>query len=165
MNVKDFIKLSLDASKHWATKLLLDMKDAPLATATSKGGNHPLWLLGHIAYSESALLDEFMLGRPNRFAKWKVLFAPGTAPIPEADRYPSMDELFAAFDAVRADTLAHLASLSERHLDKPSRATQEFGPALVTIAGCFWAMSSHVSFHGGQAADVRFAAGRKPLMM
>ncbi len=165
MTAKDFIKLSLEASKHWAARLLADMKNAPLAMPTSKGGNHPLWILGHVAYSESALLDEFMLGRPNRFEKWKDLFAPGTAPVPDAKRYPSMDELFAAFDAVRADTLSHLASLSERDLDKPSRASELFGPALATVGGCFWAMISHVSFHGGQVADARMALGREPLMM
>jgi hypothetical protein len=165
MTAKEFIKLSLDASKHWATSLLADMKNAPLATPTSRGGNHPLWILGHMAYSEGALLDEFILGRPNRFEKWKDLFASGTAPTPTADRYPSMDELFAAFDSVRADTLSHLASLSERDLDKPSRATDDFGPALATIGGCFWAMISHVSFHGGQVADARQTVGRKPLMM
>jgi hypothetical protein len=165
MNAREFIRMSLEAGKGWITTLLRDMEDAPLTMPTSKGGNHPLWILGHVAYSEAELFDVFVRGKTNRFEKWKHLFAAGTTPVPEADRYPKMGELFAAFDAVRADTLAHLAAVSDGDLEKPSRAPQEFGPTLATIAGCYLAMIVHVAFHEGQVADARRAAGRKPLMM
>lgn len=164
MNTIEFIRMSLDFSQGWAKSILEDMKDAPLTQPTSDGGNHPLWLLGHITHSESTLLDQFILGKPNRFEAWGELFGMGSTPVPEADRYPSMDELFAQFDAVRADALAHLATLSEADLDKPSHAPEAFGPVFATVGSCYSAMITHVPFHAGQAADARRVAGRKPLM-
>lgn len=165
MNAKELIKASLNANRGRTLAMLQNMKDAPLTMPTSKGGNHPLWTLGHLAYAESAFLDEMILGKPNRFAEWKPLFHPGTTPIPEADRYPSMDELLAAWDAVRADVLKHLDALSDADLDEPSHAPKELPPVLSTVGGCFSVIILHEAFHQGQVADARRAAGRKPLMM
>ena len=62
MKTTDFIKNMLENSKGWAQGLLADMKDSPLTQPTSNGGNQPLWVLGHLTYSESARLDSFILG-------------------------------------------------------------------------------------------------------
>ena len=163
MKTADFIKMSLDSSKDWVTGLLSDMEDAPLVQPTSNGGNHPLWILGHLVCSESALLDQFIEGKPNRFPALGELFSNGTTPAPDADKYPPMEELFAKFDAIRADTLAYLETLSDDDLDKPSHAPTEFGAEFATIAGCFAAMIAHVMNHAGQVADARRAAGREPM--
>ena len=88
----------------------------------------------------------------------------GTTPTTDASQYPPMDELFAKFEEIRAATLAHLDTLSEEDLDKPSHAPEEFGPPFATLGGCFAAMSTHMSFHSGQVADARRAVGRSPLM-
>lgn len=164
MKATDFIKLSLESSKGWALGLIGDMKDAPLTQPTAKGGNHPTWVLGHLARAESDLLDCFILGQANRFPEWEALFAMGSTPTAEAGKYPSMDELFAKFEEMRAATLAHLDTLSDEDLDKPSHAPAEFGPTFATVGSCFAAMSTHVAFHAGQVADARKSLGRDPLM-
>ena len=64
MNAIDFIKHSLESSKGWAMGLINDMQDAPLTQPTPNGGNHPLWVLGHIVKAESDLFDGFILGQP-----------------------------------------------------------------------------------------------------
>ena len=92
MKTTDFIKTSLDGGKNWLLNLATDMKDAPLTEPTPKGGNHPLWVLGHIVHSESGLLDVFINGKPNRFPELENCQA-GSQPTPNADDYPSMDEL------------------------------------------------------------------------
>lgn len=163
MNAVEFIKLSLNSSRGWAMGLITDMKDSPLTQPTPNGGNHPLWVLGHIVRAESDLLDGFILGKPNRFPELEC-FAMGQTPSTNASDYPTMDELLAKSEEIRAATLAHLETLSDDDLDQKSHAPEEFGEFFGTVGACFAAMSGHVSFHTGQVADARRAAGRTPLM-
>lgn len=164
MKATEYIKLSLEKGKEWALGGILDMKDAPLTQPAPNGGNHPLWVLGHITYSESDLLDGLILGKPNRFPEWKEIFAMGTTPRVDASFYPAMDEVLEKFEVMRAATLAHLATLTDEDLDKPSNAPREFAEAAGTVALCFNIICSHVNFHAGQVAVARFADGRKPIM-
>ena len=164
MKTTDFIRLSLESSSGWALSLIRDMKDSPLTQPTPRGGNHPLWVLGHITFSESTLLDSFILGKSNRFPEWEGVFSMGSTPSTDASQYPSYDELMGKFEEMRSATLAHLDTLSDADLEKPSQAPEEFGPGFGTVAGCFAAMSTHVGFHAGQVADARRAAGKDPLM-
>ena len=164
MTTIDFIKLSLENSKGWSMGLIDDMKDAPLAQPTANGGNHPLWILGHIVLGESNLLDGFILGKETRFPELVDLFEMGTTPHADASVYPTMDELFGKFEEIRTATLAHLDTLTDADLDKKSHAPEQFGATFGTVGACFAAMSGHMSFHAGQVADARRAAGRKPLM-
>ena len=164
MKTTEFIKVSLDNSKGWAMGLISDMKDAPLTQPTPNGGNHPLWNLGHIIRAESDLLDVFILDKPNRFPEWDGVFSMGSTPSTDASQYPTMDELMAKFEEMRAATLAHLATLSDDDLDQPSHAPEEFGPFFATVGACFAAMCIHTTFHAGQVAVARRAAGRKVLM-
>lgn len=163
MKTTDFIRLSLENSKGWIYGLLDDMKDAPLTHPTSAGGNHPLWIIGHLARSESDLLDRFILGKPNRFPELENCAA-GSTPTSNAADYLSMDELMGKMEEIRSATLAHLQTLSDDDLDQKSHAPEEFGQFFGTVGACFAAMSGHVSFHCGQVADARRAAGRKPMM-
>ncbi len=164
MQATEFVRLALDSSKDWAMGLILDMKDAPTTQPTSNGGNHPLWVLGHIAYSESMLLDAFILGRENRFPQLAPRFGMQTTPTADAGQYPKMDELRELFEKMRAASLDHLATLTDADLDKRSHAPEEFGAGFATVGGCFASMANHIMFHAGQVADARRAAGRAPLM-
>lgn len=164
MKAVDFIKMSLESSKGWAMGLIMDMKDAPLTQPTPNGGNHPLWVLGHIVRAESDLLDGFILGQPNRFPELEAAFSMGSSPTTDADQYPSMDELLGKFEEIRSATLAYLETLSDDDLDKPSHAPEEYSDFFGTVGACFAAMSTHMSFHAGQVADARRSAGREPLM-
>ena len=164
MNTIDFIKMALESGKGWTLGLIGDMQDAPLTQPTANGGNHPLWVLGHVVHSESTLLDVFILGQPNRFPEYEGVFSMGSTPSTDASQYPSMDELMGKFEEIRAASLAHLDSLTEADLDKPSNAPEDFKDFFGTIGSCFAAMITHMPFHAGQVADARRAAGRPPLM-
>ena len=164
MKTTDFIKQALESSRGWALGLITDMQDAPLTTPTSQGGNHPLWVVGHIVHSESNLLDGFILGQPNRFPEWEGLFSMGSTPSNDASQYPTMDELLGKFEEMRAASLAHLNTLSDDDLDQPSHAPPEYADFFGTVGACYAAMITHVGFHAGQVADARRAAGRTPLM-
>ncbi|MCA9156836.1 MAG: DinB family protein [Planctomycetales bacterium] len=163
MKTTDYIKMALENGKAYTLALLADLKDAPLTQPTPNGGNHPLWIVGHLARSESALLDVFILGKPNRFPELENCNA-GSAPTPNASDYPSMEDLLVKFEIIRAASLAHLATLSEADLDMKSHAPEKYGAFFGTVGACYAAMTSHMAFHAGQVADARRALGRERLM-
>ena len=75
-----------------------------------------------------------------------------------------MDELLAKSEEIRTATLAHLDTLTDADLDQKSHAPEEFGALFNTVGAVLAAMTTHMSFHAGQVADARRAAGRAPLM-
>ena len=164
MKTTDYIKMSLEMSKNWVMGLAMDMKDSPLTAPTPRGGNHPLWCVGHLAYSEANLVQTVAQGKPNPLGDWKELFEGGSTPVTDAAAYPSYDELMQKFDETRAATLAYLDSLSDEDLQAESHAEGEMKEWFGNVAACFAAIPVHIGFHGGQIADARRAAGRPVLM-
>jgi len=163
MNGTEVIASSLAKSKVWLLGLVKDMKDAPVTFPTPKGGNHPLWVLGHTVLAEAGLVAAFILGEENPLAKWDSLFGKDSVPEADAAGYPGMDELVSEWERVRARTLDVLGSFSDADLAKPSKAPPELARMFATIADCFSMISLHAVFHAGEVADARRALGRKPL--
>lgn len=166
MKTTDYIRTGLELSGRLTLALIEDMKDAPLTFPTAKGGNHPLWILGHLALSEARIIQEIMLGRQNPLEHWKELFERGTQPVAEAARYPSFDQVLRAFQEVRAGTLKALETLTDADLDQPSKACPpDLQSFCGTVGQCFLLLGFHSMFHRGQVADSRRMAGRKPVFM
>jgi hypothetical protein len=164
MKTVEFIRMGLDRSVDATMRLIDDMKDAPLTFPTPRGGNHPLWVLGHLAWSEGQLVQHYMLGRANPLDRWKELFGFGSEPSAEASRYPSYEELKKAFTDLRAQTLDVLGTLADADLDQPSKGCPpEFQGFVGTYAQCLLGLIMNTMAHRGQVADARRAAGRKPL--
>lgn len=163
MDLKGFVKLSLADSHRFATMLINDIKDRPVQYPTPNGGNHPLWVLGHLAFSESFILDECLLGKSVRFPELSALFNSQTNPVADVSKYPPMLELFSKWELIRAALVAHLDSLTEADFDKPSAIGNKYGPPFATVGACFAVLISHPVFHAGQVADARRAAGKAPL--
>jgi hypothetical protein len=163
MNGIAVIKAGLDTSRQWLMALVSDIQGAELTASTARGGNHPVWVLGHTLHSEAALVSEFILGKPNPLAKWDDLFDMGSQPVSDAAKYPSVPELLAEFDKVRADTLKFLDGLTDADLDKPSLAPPHLASMFGTVGQCLAAIGLHLTFHAGQIADARRAAGKKPV--
>ncbi len=165
MKATDCIRASLKMSEGLTMALITDLKDSPLATPTPEGGNHALWILGHLTYGEGMLTRGIMLGEDNPVAAWKELFDGGTEPVNDADHYPAFDELIAKFNEIRAGTMKFLDRLSDDDLDTPSKVCPpDFEDFFGTYGLCLTAAGLHCMHHRGQIADVRRALGRKPLM-
>ena len=118
----------------------------------------------NIGYSEGDLINGFVKAQPNPVADWKEMFGQGSQPSTDASQYPPIDDVLAKFEGIRAATLDTLASMTDDDLDKPSQAPEEAKEYFGTIGHCFAALSMHFTYHGGQVADARRAAGRQPLM-
>jgi len=164
MNAIEVIKVGLEQSKMWTLGLISDMKDAPMTFPTPKGGNHPLWVLGHLIHSEAGLVSTFIQGNKPPLSKWNTLFGRGSEPVADADAYPTIEELMSEFEKVRADTLEMLNSLTEADFDKPSHAPEENKHIFGTIGQCLVMIGLHYSYHAGQVADARRALGKKALL-
>jgi uncharacterized damage-inducible protein DinB len=164
MRTVQFIRHGLDVSASNALSLIQDMSDAPLTFPTPAGGNHPLWVLGHIVVAESKLIHDIALGRGHALAHWMDIFGPGTTPVADPSVYPPLDEVLRAFQRTRAATLEALSKLDDADLDRPSAACPpDLAPILGTLGKCFFIAIYHMAVHTGQVADARRAAGREPL--
>lgn len=164
MDCKDLIRISLEQSRMYVMGLLNDMRDAPTAVPTPRGGNHPLWVLGHLVYSEAGLVARFIEGRSDHpLQQWAGLFGGGSEPVADASRYPSFDELLAEFEKIRARTLQVLAGMSDADLEGPAKAPPGREAFFGTRVKCFLMIATHTTFHGGEVADARRAIGRKPV--
>ena len=163
MKTIELIRKSLDGAKMWLTALLQDVKSAPLTPPTPKGGNHPLWIVGHLAFSEARIVSQYIVGQGSPFAQWEPLFGRGSQPTPDASKYPSMDELLAELEKVRTRTLEVLGSMTDEDLSKPSKAPADRAALFGTVGQCFTMLSHHMTFHAGQVADARKAMGKTPV--
>ncbi len=163
MKTTDYIRQTLEQGKDWLLLMVNDMKDAPTTFPTHKGGNHPLWVLGHITCSEASMMSKMIQGEQNPLAHWEPLFGMGSEPVADAGKYPPFAELLSQFEKVRSSTLKLLASMSDADLDKPSKAPPEYQSFFGTIGLVFSAAVNHQMFHAGQVADARRALGRKPV--
>jgi uncharacterized damage-inducible protein DinB len=163
MKAIDVIRNALQTSDQAMLQLVEDMKDAPTTQPTPCGGNHPLWVLGHITVIEGNI-PHVLFGEPNPVAHWWPLFAPGTEPKADAGAYPPFDEVLRTYRDLRARNLQTLERLGEAGLDRPTKAPPRglehmFG----TVGAAFLLTALHQMSHRGQLADARRAAGRKPI--
>lgn len=165
MNAVQCIRATLDMGLFTTLSLIDDMKDACTTAPTAKGGNHPLWVLGHLAYSEGSMVNNMMLGEPNPLEDWKPIFGDGTEPSADASIYPPFDQVRARFDEMRAHTIKLLDGYTDADLDnKCKNCPAEWEAYFGTYGLVLNLVGVHVFMHHGQVADARRSAGRKPNM-
>jgi hypothetical protein len=162
MKTIDLIRWSLRKTDEWTTGAAEDMRDAPLTQPTSRGGNHPLWLIGHLAVVEGSV-PQVLFGEPNPVESWKPLFGQGTRPTTEAGAYPPFDEVISTYRDLRAKNLARLEEIGEAGLDHaPAAIPPGFEDEMRTIGHTLLVIALHQMSHLGQLADARRASGREP---
>jgi len=165
MNAVDLIRSQLEMSYAITMPLLEDLKDSPLVAPTTAGGNHALWILGHLTYAEAHLIGEWMRGGENVLAHWGEQFAGGTQPVEDLAAYPAWEEITERLAQLRASTMEFIATLSDADLDtKSPKCPEQFASFFGTYALCLSNTALHWMMHRGQLADARRVLGRQPLM-
>ncbi len=160
MQAVETIRIAFRLAEH-EFPLLEDMRETPLIRSNSAGGNHALWIAGHLAFAEDGMRS-MALGEASTLAEFEPLFAGGTTPLDDAGAYPSYDEVLGVFRAQRSLTLAALDRLSDADLDRETNAPPDMKEWLPTVGQTCMLMIGHQHFHMGQVSDARRAMGRTP---
>lgn len=164
MNRLDLIRWAMQMTDQGTAALVEDIRHAPLTQPTSRGGNHPLWVLGHLAFLEGGL-RHVLVGEQNPVGHWEPLFATGTQPKTDAGAYPPFDEVLARYRELRASNLRLLDEVGEAGLDRvPKHVPPGFEDAMKTVGQTLLLIALHNMVHYGQVADARRVAGLKPLL-
>ena len=164
MTAIELIRWAMRMTDEGTAALVEGMRDAPLTRPTSRGGNHPLWVLGHLAFIEGNV-PRILLGERNPVEHWGPLFAPGTEPKDDAGAYPPFDEVLRTYRELRARNLRLLDEVGDAGLDRlPAWVPPGFEDAMRTFGHTFLLVALHNMVHYGQVADARRVAGLKPLL-
>lgn len=165
MKAIDAIRWAMQMTESWTNRLAADMRDAPLTQPTPRGGNHPLWVLGHLAFIEGAV-PHVLFGEPNPVEHWAPLFATGTQPTTDPAAYPPFDEILATYRDLRARNLKMLEEIGEAGLDRvPKAVPPGFENEMTSFGRTLLIVAMHNMGHQGQLADARRAAGRVPFII
>ena len=168
MNSIDLIRWALTMTDAGTARLVEDMREVPLTQPTpggkGGGGNHPLWVLGHLSLVDGEMAH-VLLGEKNPVEHWRPMFGMGTQPTTDGSAYPSFDEVLRTYRDLRTRNLKLLEQIGESGLDKAPRSVPPgFEEMMRTVGQTFLLIALHNMVHYGQIADARRAAGRKPLM-
>jgi len=164
MQTKELVRWALEMTRDGTTALVADMRETPLVQPTAAGGNHPLWVLGHLAITEG-FMRQCLTGEANPVEHWAPLFAPGSVPSTDASQYPSFDDVLATFRELRASNLELVEELGEEGLSSPpASAPAGFESMMSTKGQTLLLTTLHNMVHYGQIADARRVAGHAPLM-
>src|SRR3954449_10321896 len=139
MKALDAIRIVLKFSDMGMTHLS-GMSDAPLLRPGPWGGNHAMWIAGHLTVVEGRL-QQMLHGGSNPVAHWKHLFDWGSEPVDDPAAYPPFEEVIAKFKELRAQTHAFLDRAGEEGLDQPTKSQppgftgfEKAGQAILIIA-------------------------------
>jgi hypothetical protein len=163
MKAIDLIRFALEMSDKATLSLIEDMRNAPLTQPTPRGGNHPLWVLGHITFIEGRI-PQVLFGETNPVQHWASIFSAGVEPTADAGVYPSFDEVLGTYRSLRAKNLKLLDQIGEPGLDRPTKMPPKgLEKAMPTFGQAFLIIAMHQMNHRGQVADARRCAGREPV--
>lgn len=159
MDSIQLIRENLSRSEDIVLSRIEEMDEHCTVAPTPRGGCHVLWVLGHLAFIERLVIQEFMLGERNPLDHWASLFD-GADVDEDPASYPTFHEVLAECRASRAATIRILDRLSEPDLDRVSAAAPDGVDHLFgTYRRCLQYASDHWFMHRGQIADARRAAG------
>src|SRR5215213_10381577 len=116
MKAIDAIRIALKFSDMAMTHLS-SMSDAPLLRPGPWGGNHAMWIAGHITVIEGRL-HKVLRGTPNPVEHWKPLFDWGSELKTDRSAYPPFEEVLQTYRRLREGTLAFLVEAGEDGLDR-----------------------------------------------
>lgn len=147
-------------------KYLAEMSDAPLLRPGPWGGNHAMWIAGHLAVVEGRL-HQMIHGTANPLHHWKPLFDWGSEPVDDPAAYPPYEDVLGKFKELRAQTHAFLDEVGEKGLDQPTKSQPPgFGGAgFGTVGGAILIIAGHACGHLGQLNVVRAASGKQRLFV
>ncbi len=163
MKAIDAIRIALKFS-DMGMKHLSEMRDAPLLRPGPWGGNHAMWIAGHLTVVEGRL-QQMLHGTPNPVARWKPLFDWDSEPVDDPAAYPPYDEVLQTFKQLREQTHAFLDEVGEQGLDQPTKSQPPGFKGFETVGNAILIIAVHATGHLGGLNVVRAASGKQRLFV
>jgi hypothetical protein len=141
------------------------LADIPAEKLTAQPGglkNHPLWTVGHLAWTNDVGV---MVQQSPRLCppEWTALFGRESQPVEDAKIYPTLEVVRAALEAGHARLAEIYLSADQETLGKPNPHPR-LGTQLPTIgAQVIFSMIGHESLHLGQLSAWRRCMGFAPM--
>lgn len=154
MTQLDIFRQMFETSRWMLLSMVKDVEGPALVyQPAGRRGNHTLWLIGHIANSESHIVawaGGAITVPPLPDAQ--ATFGIGSTPVADAAKYPTKQALLDYAAAVREQVLAALAAVNPADLDAPPVKA----PPFVKSRGQAWQLAIiHEMQHVGQLTVVR----------
>ena len=166
MNWNEFAVSGMEMARWFTLSSVEDLTDEEMMFQPAEGLNHPLWLLGHIATSESGLILSLCKGEGLLPRDWMGTFGIGSKPVADATVYPSRAEVLSWLEKTHVAAIDYVRSLTPEDLDRrpvgidrfPKSAQERFSSVAKAITGHI----AHESSHTGQVAMLRRLMGKSP---
>jgi uncharacterized damage-inducible protein DinB len=148
---------ALAFARRYLNGLLEEFPADKLTAQPVAGGNHAMWIVGHLAYCDDLFMAH--LGGPaSTFPQeWMPLFKDGSEPVDDPSRYPAPGELRKVLDERREALMAWMEGLSDEKLAEPLPG--DFSGFASCYGELMSTMAAHECLHAGQLTVVRKALG------
>jgi len=148
---------SMGLTRWVVTRTVADLTPEQWMHQVAPGANHPMFNFGHLVTCDA----NFLLaagGRSSVPESYGELFNGGSQPSPDANRYPTPQELLEVGERGRAELVNHLRGLSGEQLLAPVEGgpLKDILPNLAHLPGF---IALHEGTHTGQIMLVRRALG------
>jgi hypothetical protein len=156
----------MDESRKWTLRLVEDFHGDEWGFQPAPAMAHPLWLCGHIAVAQNALVFNRCLGLNELDRKFAAHFPIGQAVIPLSEHaYPTPADVLDVMSDMHSRALAAVGQMSEALLAEPAYAQdgESRHPHYRDKYGAVAHVARHEAFHAGQIAVVRRMLG-KPFL-
>jgi len=158
--VKDTGLAVLAFARHKTLALLEDIPQNELLHQPVPGGNHALWILGHLAGTDDQILTGLVPRASNLPESWPMQFGQGSTPIARASAYPGLTAIKDRLAAMRAELERWFASLSDDTLRSP--LPDDWKPFAPTYGALMSSIAWHEGLHAGQLTVIRRSLGIAP---
>ncbi len=155
----------IEGSRIWTLKLTADLSGNDWYHQPAPGMAHPLWLCGHLAASEHALIHDRCLGNPALEASFLAHFPIGT-PVKsvQAHDYPPIKDVLNVMAYLHEKTLVAIRGMDDDALAEPCAGAEgKPHPHYKDKAGAICHCARHEGFHAGQIASIRRLLGKSFL--
>lgn len=155
-------KFSLELARRVTQKMTADLTDAQLLFRPNGVGNHALWNLGHLAWTDAFFTHELSGVDPGYPKEWAAIFGMKSECSADPKAYPPARLVRDEFTRQREKLLAYFAGLSGDQLAEA--LPPNLAPFGATKGQLMQSLAWHEGLHSGQIAACRRAQGLPPAL-
>ena len=162
MTTGELLAEQIQRTRKWTLALIGDLSGDEWTHQVTEGGQHILWLCGHVTTAQESLVFRRCLDRSLLDDAYRSHFAIGNK-VKSAAAYdwPSAESVRAKMDEVQAHTEQAVAKMNDALLGEPLMGKDgQPHPMFDTTLGAIGHVSRHEAFHAGQIAMIRRTLGR-----